>query len=145
MAAYQCEWGTIETSKNKPDPARLQEIHEDLTRLVAHCRPDAASVEKLFFFKNAKTMVPVSQARGVILLTLQTAGVPVYEYTPMQVKQSMTGYGKAEKREIQVIMQQLLGLPTLPRPDDAADALAMAMCHYHFTGRMHERLGGAAV
>ena len=103
--------------------------------MVSHLAPDVVSIEKLFFFRNATTMVPVSQARGVILLVLQKFGVPVYEYTPMQVKQAMTGYGKASKQEIQQMMMQLLELEKLPRPDDAADALAMALCHYQSVER----------
>jgi crossover junction endodeoxyribonuclease RuvC len=131
----QSHWGVITTSKDRPESARLQEIYEDLTELVSHLAPDVVSIEKLFFFRNATTMVPVSQARGVILLVLQKFGVPVYEYTPMQVKQAMTGYGKASKQEIQQMMMQLLELEKLPRPDDAADALAMALCHYQSVER----------
>jgi crossover junction endodeoxyribonuclease RuvC len=129
-------WGTISTSKDKPDSARLQEIYHDLTALVERLRPDVVSVERIFFFKNAKTLVPVSQARGVILLVMDMFKVPLFEYTPMEVKQAMTGYGKSQKSEIQDMVMHLLALEKRPRPDDAADALAMAICHYHHIGRM---------
>lgn len=125
------QWGTIQTSKDKPDAARLQEIHADLGGLLRELRPDAASVESIFFFKNAKTLVPVCQARGVILLTLQQAGVPYVEFTPMQVKQTICGYGKASKQDVQEMVKTLLQLDRIPRPDDAADALALAISYHH--------------
>ncbi len=125
------EWGAITTSKDKSVASRLLEIHHDLSALLDQVKPDVAVVEQLFFFKNAKTMVPVSQARGVILMTLEMRGIPFYEYTPMQVKQALTGYGKATKQEVQSMVQTVLELEELPRPDDAADALAMTVCHYN--------------
>jgi crossover junction endodeoxyribonuclease RuvC len=134
------QWGTICTSKDKPDSARLQEIYTDLTGLLQQVKPDVVSIERLFFFKNAKTMVPVSQARGVILLALESLKIPFFEYTPLEVKQAMTGYGKAEKHEIQEMVTRLLNLHKKPTPDDAADALAMAICHYNHTGRLHSHL-----
>ncbi len=91
-----CQWGIIATSKDKPDGARLQEIHDDLTVLISELQPDVVSIERLFYFRNATTLVPVAQARGVILMIVSRFGLPVYEYTPMQVKQAITGYGKAE-------------------------------------------------
>jgi crossover junction endodeoxyribonuclease RuvC len=125
-----CEWGVITTSKDKPEAARLQEIHQDLGTLVSRFKPHVVSIERIFFFKNAKTLIPVTQARGVIMLLMESMGVPQFEYTPMQVKQAMTGSGKAEKREVQQMVAQVLRLDKLPRPDDAADALALAVCHY---------------
>lgn len=133
-----CDWGVITTSKDKSDSARLQEIYHDLTDLVGQFKPDVVSVEKIFFFKNAKTLVPVSQARGVILLVMEMFNIPLFEYTPMQVKQAMSGYGKATKQEIQAMVTRILELDTIPRPDDAADALALALCHYQFHGRMQQ-------
>lgn len=130
----QPHWGAIKTSKDKTDSARLQELFQDLTTLIEHVQPDVVSVEKIFFFKNAKTLVPVSQARGVILLVLENFSLPLVEYTPMQVKQAITGYGKAQKQEIQSGLMQLLTLEKKPTPDDAADALAMAICHAHHLG-----------
>lgn len=131
-----CDWGIISTSKDKSDSERLQEIFQDLTGLVNRLQPDMVSLEKIFYFRNATTIIPVTQARGVILLVLQMCGIPVHEYTPMQVKQAMTGYGKSSKQEIQQMVAQLLGLEKVPRPDDAADALAMAVCHYHHLGQL---------
>lgn len=133
------QWGVISTSKHLADSCRLQEIYHDMTGLLAQFEPDVVSIEKIFFFKNAKTLVPVSQARGVLLLAVRQHNIPVFEYTPMQVKQSITGYGKSTKSEIQDMLVQLLTLSTRPRPDDAADALAMALCHYQFEGRLNTR------
>jgi crossover junction endodeoxyribonuclease RuvC len=126
------DWGTLTTHKTRTDSERLLEIYTDLTQLLLDLAPDAVSVERIFFFKNAKTLVPVSQARGVILLCIQAQGLALAEYTPMQVKQALTGYGKSTKQEIQAMVAQQLGLPEPPRPDDAADALAMAICHAQF-------------
>ncbi len=124
------EWGVITTSKDKSDGARLQEIYEDLTSVLHRYQPDVVSVEQIFFFKNMKTMVPVTQARGVVLLAVHTQGIPYAEYTPMQVKQAITGSGKAKKREVQEMVAQILVLGTIPRPDDAADGLGLALCHH---------------
>ncbi len=129
-------WGIIATSKDKPDGQRLQEIHADLTALVEQLQPDVVAIERLFYFRNATTMVPVAQARGVILMVISRFDLPVYEYTPMQVKQAITGYGKSEKREIQEMLVSLLNLEKKPTPDDAADALALAVCHYNHVGRV---------
>jgi crossover junction endodeoxyribonuclease RuvC len=131
-----CQWGIIATSKDKSDGARLQEIHEDLTDLIAHLKPYCVSIERLFYFRNATTLVPVAQARGVILMVVERFGLPVSEYTPMQVKQAITGYGKSEKAEIQHTLIDLLSLEKKPTPDDAADGLALAVCHYHHAGRL---------
>lgn len=123
------DWGIIQTLKGREDAERLLEIHRDLTALLQEYGPCTACVERIYFFKNAKTLVPVSQARGVVLLALAQAGVAIAEYTPMQVKQSLTGYGKADKAEMQRMVQHTLYLDVLPTPDDAADALALALCH----------------
>jgi len=137
------QWGVVTTSKHLPDSCRLQEIYHDMTALLVQFEPDVVSMERIFFFKNAKTLVPVSQARGVLLLAIRQQNIPVFEYTPMQVKQSITGYGKSTKSEIQDMIMQLLTLSIRPRPDDAADALAMALCHYQFEGRLNNRTGSA--
>lgn len=139
-SAWQSRWGTITTEKDKTDAERLVELYHDMKALLTETAPDAVSIEKIFYFKNAKTLVPVSQARGVILLAIQEARIPMYDYTPMQVKQAITGYGKSTKREIQEMVQRLLHLEELPRPDDAADGLALAYCHYQFKGRLNERI-----
>lgn len=129
------DWGVIATHKDGTNSERLAEIFQDMVGVIHHTQPDLVSLERIFYFRNATTMVPVCQARGVIMLAIEQAGLPLFEYTPMQVKQSMTGYGKAKKREVQEMVAQLLGLPDIPRPDDAADALALALTHYQFAGR----------
>jgi crossover junction endodeoxyribonuclease RuvC len=125
------DWGVITTSKEHPEARRLYEIQKSLTELIAETKPDFAAVEKIFFFKNAKTIVPVCQARGAILISFYAAGLTFWEYTPMQVKMNMTGYGRSDKKEIQVMVKQLLAMDEIPKPDDAADALAIALsCAY---------------
>lgn len=124
------EWGVITTSKDKSHGARLQEVYEDLSAVLERFQPDVVSVEQIFFFKNMKTMVPVTQARGVILLAVELQGIPYAEYTPMQVKQAITGAGKAKKQEVQEMVTQILSLDKIPRPDDAADGLGLAICHH---------------
>lgn len=123
--------GTITTLAGQPVPERLQKLHEGLQQLLDTCQPDAASVEELFFSSNAKTAMLVGQARGVILLTLSMRGVVVHEYTPMQIKQALVGHGGASKRQMQHMVKMLLDLPEVPAPDDAADAVAAAICHLH--------------
>lgn len=122
-------YGHISTSPKHPLPTRLAEIATDLKNIVQAHQPDEASVEELFFFKNQKTAVSVAEARGAILLTLETLRVKLFEYTPLQVKQSLTGYGRAEKRQMQIMVRSILQLSDIPKPDDTADALALALCH----------------
>jgi crossover junction endodeoxyribonuclease RuvC len=124
-------WGIIATSQDKSIGARLQEIQRDLTELLDTLQPDVISIERMFYFRNATTIIPVAQARGVILLVIEAFRLPVYEYTPMQVKQAVTGSGKSKKAEIQELLIPLLGLDKKPTPDDAADALALALCHFN--------------
>jgi crossover junction endodeoxyribonuclease RuvC len=124
-----CEWGVITTAKDKPEGLRLQEVFEDTEQMLKVLKPDCVSLERLFYFRNATTIIPVSQARGVITLAITRQQVPLSEYTPMQVKQAMTGYGKAKKPEVMEMVARLLNLEKLPRPDDAADALALALTH----------------
>jgi crossover junction endodeoxyribonuclease RuvC len=121
------DWGIIQTHKSGTIPQRLLEIHSDLTDLIHTLQPDWVVVEQLFYFRNATTIIPVAQARGVVLLACAAAGCHLQEATPMQVKQAVTGYGKASKAEVQMAMQQRLNLPCKPTPDDAADALAIAL------------------
>lgn len=123
--------GVIETQAGIPLPQRLQEIYRDLRAVVARYVPEASAVEELFFSRNVRTAMAVGHARGVTLLALVDAGLPVGEYTPMQVKQAVTGYGGAEKRQVQEMVRLLLHLPEIPRPDDAADAAAVAICHLY--------------
>jgi crossover junction endodeoxyribonuclease RuvC len=122
-------YGHIETSKTLPMPARLQEIRNDLRTIIERYHPDRAAVEELFFFNNQKTIITVAQARGTILLTLTDFSLSIAEYTPLEVKQSLTNYGRAEKHQMQLMVQKLLSLKEIPKPDDAADALAIALCH----------------
>lgn len=121
--------GIIQTSKNLSMPERLKIIREDVLSLIDNYQPENIAIESIFFFKNAKTLVPVAQARGVILEAAGFRSIPLAEYTPMQVKMSVAGYGKAEKKEIQYIVAKLLNHSTIIRPDDAADAVAIAICH----------------
>ncbi len=121
--------GSIQTSKTKTDAARLFEIQSDICTLVEKYRPDVASVEKLFFFKNAKTIIPVAEARGVILSALEKYEVPIYEYTPMVVKQVITGYGRATKEEVAKIVELSIKYDRLPKLDDTLDSIAIALCH----------------
>lgn len=121
--------GVIETSKSELLPRRLQALYRQLGALIEAWQPQEAAVEALFFATNAKTAMIVGQARGVVLLTLCNAHVAVHEYTPLQVKQAVSGYGQADKRQMQEMVRVLLGLPSVPRPDDAADALAIAITH----------------
>lgn len=110
---------------------RLDDLHKNLTKFIKKHRPDAVAVEELFFFKNQTTAIKVSQARGVILLAAQQQGLLVHEYTPLQVKQALTGYGRAEKSQVQQMVKAILNLKEIPKPDDAADALAIAICCAH--------------
>jgi len=124
-------YGAITTPAGIPLQKRLLEIHQDMLTLVDQFQPEAASVEELFFNTNVTTGIAVGHARGVILLALAQRNVPFFEYTPAQIKQAVTGYGRAEKRQVMEMTRSLLKLKKIPRPDDAADALAAAVCHAH--------------
>lgn len=121
--------GVIRTPVKEDDAVRLLTIYEELTDLIVQNQPAVMAVEKLFFARNVTTAMTVSQARGVVLLCGQQAGLRLFEYTPMQIKQAVTGYGKADKKQIQEMVRVLLKLKEIPRPDDAADALAVAITH----------------
>jgi crossover junction endodeoxyribonuclease RuvC len=123
--------GVITTTPDLAMPERLKILHEELGQLLAEHQPDAAAVEQLFFATNVTTAISVGQARGVILLCLAEAGLIPAEYTPMQIKQAVTGYGGAKKPQIQSMVKTLLKLPAIPKPDDAADALAIAITQAH--------------
>ena len=123
------QYGAINTEAGLPLATRLVQIESDLRQLIDHFQPDVISIEELFFSKNITTGIAVAHARGVILLTAEKAGIPIYEYTPMQVKQAVVGYGLAEKHQVMDMVRRLLKLKAIPRPDDAADALAIALCH----------------
>jgi crossover junction endodeoxyribonuclease RuvC len=123
------EYGVILTPAGMPMEKRLLLLYQRLIELLLLHRPDAGAVEKLFFSRNVTTAIAVGQARGVVLLALAQQGLAAAEYTPMEVKQAITGYGGADKHQIQMMVQAILGMSEVPRPDDAADALAIAMCH----------------
>jgi crossover junction endodeoxyribonuclease RuvC len=124
-------YGAITTPANWVMPKRLQHIYSELTALIQKYQPTDAVVEKLFFSKNVRTALSVGQARGVALLAAAQAGLAIHEYTPLEIKQAVVGYGRAEKAQIQQMVRMLLQLEHVPQPDDAADALAIAICHAH--------------
>lgn len=121
--------GVIRTPVKEDDAVRLQTIFEELSDIIAQTKPEHMAVEKLFFAQNVTTAMTVAQARGVVLLAGQQAGLLIQEYTPLQIKQALTGYGRAEKKQIQEMVRVILQLPTIPKPDDCADALAAAITH----------------
>lgn len=123
--------GVITTPSKTPLPSRLQQIYGELAEIVTTHQPDASAVEELFFSRNARTAMSVGHARGVTLLALADADLPITEYTPMQIKQAVTGYGNAGKHQVQEMVRMLLNLDAVPRPDDAADAAAVAICYLH--------------
>jgi len=124
-------YGVIETPSNLEMPARLSILYDQLTEILLLHRPKSGAVEKLFFQRNVRTALSVGQARGVAILALHQQGVLLGEYTPLEVKQAVAGYGSADKRQVQMMVRTLLGLTEIPEPDDAADALAIAICHLH--------------
>lgn len=124
-------YGAITTQAHTCFEDRLSEVYNDVCQLLGQMKPDALAIETLFFSNNQKTAVAVAQARGVLLLAAKQAEVPIYEYSPLQVKQAVAGYGKATKVQIQEMTRRLLKLREIPKPDDAADALAIAVCHAH--------------
>ena len=129
------DYGVVCTPKDERLPTRLAILEEGVCRLLDKCRPDEVAMEELFFSKNVTTGIAVAHARGVALLTCVNRCGRLFEYTPMQIKQALTGYGKAEKKQIQLVTANLLHLKGVPRPDDAADALAVALCH-SYTSRL---------
>ena len=123
------KYGVILTPKEASAPARLEMLYNDLSALLKEYQPDTAAVEKLFFSRNVTTALAVGQARGVVMLCMQQAGVEPFEYTPNEIKQAVAGYGGAQKKQIQEMVRALLQLDSIPKPDDAADALAIAITH----------------
>ena len=128
------QYGVIKTAAGLPLSTRLLEISNDLGLLIDRYKPDVAAVEELFFKTNITTGIQVAHARGIILLECVRRNVPLYEYSPPQVKQAVVGYGSAEKKQVMEMVRLILGLEKIPRPDDAADALAIAVCHGHSSG-----------
>jgi crossover junction endodeoxyribonuclease RuvC len=131
------DYGVILTPADLPMHERLVKLYHSLQEILLLHRPQGSAVEKLFFQRNVRTALSVGQARGVVLLALAQAGLPIDEYTPLEIKQAVAGYGGADKNQVQQMVRALLGLSDIPRPDDAADALAVAICHLH-SARMRE-------
>ena len=125
------EYGIISTPANMPMDKRLVILFDRLNELLVKYHPESCAVERLFFRRNVTTAISVGQARGVILLSLSKNNIPIAEYTPMEIKLAVAGYGGAEKKQVQFMVQSILELKNLPKPDDAADALAIAICHLH--------------
>ena len=134
--------GAITTPPNTDFSWRLEVIYNDMTQLLLTAKPDAVAIEELFFGHNVTTGINVAQSRGVILLAIQQAGLPVFEYKPMQVKQAVVGYGNATKHQVQDMTKRLLKLPAVPKPDDAADAVAIALCHARSSTSLLSRVQG---
>ena len=128
-AGLLIDYGAITTMKEASFPERLQEIEENLKEIFDTYKPDVVAIEELFYFKNQKTVIQVAEARGVIVLACQKYCGKIFEYTPLQIKQALTGQGRAEKAQVQYMVKAILGLKSIPKPDDAADALAVAICH----------------
>lgn len=128
------EYNAITTDASMITSLRLKKIKEEICIFLHKYKPDAVAIEELFFNNNAKTAIAVAQARGVLVAEAATMNIPIYEYTPLQIKQAVTGYGRAEKGQIQQMVKMLLNLNAIPKPDDAADALAVAICHAHSSG-----------
>ena len=127
-------YGAITTSAGLPFNRRLERIYDELALLLETHKPDAVAIEKLYFQNNQKTAIDVAQARGVTMLAIQKSEVPVYEYTPLQVKSAVTGFGQAQKPQVMEMVKRLLRLQAVPKPDDTADALAIAICHAQYGG-----------
>ena len=128
------DYGAITTNAGEYFPDRLVGIYDELNQIIAKYKPQVMSIEKIFYNNNAKTVIDVSQARGVITLAAQKNKLDFCEYTPLQVKQSVVGYGRAEKKQVQEMTRTILNLEKIPKPDDTADALALAICHAHSSG-----------
>ena len=129
------DYGAITTEAGEDMFERLKAIYDEMTKLIEYVKPDAMAIEELFFQNNQKTAINVAQARGVLILAAKNHNIPVFEYTPLQVKQAVVGYGRAEKKQVQQMTKAILGLTEIPKPDDTADALALAVCHAHTGGR----------
>lgn len=125
------DYGSIETEAHTPMPLRLRQLYDGLNEVIQRYKPEEASIEELFFNSNTTTAIKVGEARGVALLACEQNGLTVAEYTPLQIKQALVGYGRAEKKQVQNMVKVILNLPEVPKPDDTADAVAAAICHAH--------------
>lgn len=137
-------YGAVTTSADEPFPDRLISIYNDITHLIKKYKPDCMAIERLYFNTNTTTAIDVAQARGVIVLAAAQNGLKIGEYTPLQVKQSITGYGRAEKHQVMEMIKSILKLEEVPKPDDTADALALAVCHGHSCGSLYGKLSKGA-
>ena len=133
-------YGAITTAAETPFLRRLESIYRDFRMLIQQYHPDCVAMERLYFTSNQKTVIDVAQARGVLMLTAQLEQIPVSEYTPLQVKQAVVGYGRAEKKQVMELTRRILKLQKIPKPDDAADALAIAICHGHCATGLQGRM-----
>ena len=133
-------FGAITTKAGTPFPQRLNDIYDDMLCIIDKFKPECLSIEKLYFNTNTTTAIEVAEARGVILLAAHSRGLEIFEYTPLQVKQSVTGYGRAEKHQVMEMVKSLLNLKAVPKPDDTADALALAVCHGHYIGSNYSKI-----
>ena len=131
------DYGAILTEAGLPFNERLEKIYDDMMAMLQRWKPEVMAIEKLYFNTNTTTAIDVAQARGAIVLAAQKNGMTIAEYTPLQVKQSVVGYGRAEKKQVQEMTKMLLNLEKVPKPDDTADALAMAICHAHTSGSLY--------
>ena len=129
-------YGAVTTPASMPFNRRLEIIYDEISAIMDKYSPEAMAIEKIFYNSNAKTVIDVSQARGVLVLAAQKHDIEIFEYTPLQVKQSVVGYGRAEKKQVQEMTKLILNLSAIPKPDDTADALAMAICHAHSSGSL---------
>lgn len=134
------DYGAITTDKDTPFPQRLCEIYDDYCHILDTWKPDALSIERLYFTNNQKTGIDVAQARGIIMMAAQQRNIEINEYTPLQVKQAVVGYGQAVKKQVQEMTRKILKLKTVPKPDDTADALAMTICHGQSSGSLIRNL-----
>ncbi|MBR7132331.1 MAG: crossover junction endodeoxyribonuclease RuvC [Clostridia bacterium] len=132
--------GAITTAAGLPFPERIKSIYDDMLCVIDKYNPQALSIEKLYFNTNTTTAIDVAQARGAIVLSAYQKGLSINEYTPLQVKQAVTGYGRAEKHQVMEMVKSLLHLQAVPKPDDTADALAVAVCHAHYSGSSYSRI-----
>ena len=133
---YPVKYGAVDTPAGTPFEVRLKTIYETVRDVIAETKPECMSIERLYFNNNQKTAIDVAEARGVILLAAIEAGIPIFEYTPLQIKQSLVGYGRAEKHQVQIMVRDTLRLEAVPKPDDTADALAAAICHGYSHGSL---------
>ena len=133
-------YGSILTDAKMDMPSRLEVLYDGLTDIIEKYRPEEASIEELFFNNNAKTAILVGEARGVAVLACAKQGLRISEYTPLQIKQALVGYGRADKKQVQAMVKAILNLEAVPKPDDTADALALAICHGHCAGNLYGKI-----